>query len=518
VDQPFSLPGLLRTAAARWPNREAIACELGNRAISFAEFDAWSDRLAYALISRGVRPADVVAVMLPNRIEFPVLWLAILKAGATMTPINPSYRREDRNHLIAHSGAVAFVGEEAAVSSVEGDQDRLESLSWVATPEALSATPVAATGFALPPVHNYAAANIQYTSGTTGMPKGCVLSHAYWIRFGEAFIHHGPRLTDSDRILTAQAFSYADPQWNVVATLLSGAPLTILEKFSPGRFWRQVCSAGTTFFYCLGAMPTLMLKSSPSAFERAHNVRMIICSAIPPKRHDELEQRFGAPWFEAFGTTETGADLIVDPIEQADLVGSGSLGRPLPGKEARVLDAQGRALPPGEIGELVIRGVGMMEGYHADPEATAEAFRGGSYHTGDLVRQDASGRFSHVGRTKEMIRRGGENISAAEVEAVLQTHPDVVLAACVPVPDETYGEEIKAFVVLRPSDAPDHRAHIDMEALQNHVAARLARFKVPRYWEAVDAMPMTPSQRVIKPALIASDTVPPRGVDLAPRR
>lgn len=518
MDLPATLPDLLRSAAARWPDREAIACELGARTISFAEFDAWSDRLARALISRGVRPSDVVAVMLPNRIEFPVLWLAILKAGATMTPINTTYRQEDRNHLIAHSGAVAFIGEAAAVRSVDDDRDRLENLSWLATPEQLSATPDDPDAVALPPVHSYATANIQYTSGTTGMPKGCVLSHAYWIRFGAAFLHHGPRLTDSDRILTAQAFSYADPQWNVVATLLSGASLTILEKFSPSRFWQQVCAARTTFFYCLGAMPTLMLKSPPSTFERAHTVRMILCSAIPPQRHAELQERFGTPWFEAFGTTETGADLIVDPAEQAGLVGSGSLGRPVRGKEARVLDAEGRPLPQGEVGELALRGVGMMERYHADPEATAEAFRGGSYHTGDLVRQDAQGRFSYVGRTKDMIRRGGENISAAEVEAVLQTHPDVVLAACVPAPDETYGEEIKAFVVLRKPDVAGQGAAVGMEALQAHVAARLARFKVPRYWEAVDALPMTPSQRVIKPALVASDTRPPRGEDLAPRR
>lgn len=518
MDQPLSLPGLVRSAAARWPDREAIVCELGDHAISFVELDAWSDKLARTLVGRGVRPGDVVAVMLPNRIEFPVLWIAILKAGATMTPINPAYRREDRNHLITHSNAVAFIGEEAAVASVEADQGRLGSLAWVATPEALSTAPAYTGNLPLPRVHPHATANIQYTSGTTGMPKGCVLSHAYWLRFGEAFLHHGPRLTESDRILTAQAFSYADPQWNVVAALLSGASLTILEKFSPSRFWRQVCSARTTFFYCLGAMPTLMLKAPPSEFDRAHQVRLVVCSAIPPDRHGELEERFGAPWLEAFGTTETGADLIVDMSEHAALVGSGSLGRPVTGKEMRVLDVDGFPLPPGEVGELAIRGMGMMERYHADPEATARAFHGGSYHTGDLVRQDAEGRFSYVGRTKDMIRRGGENVAAAEVEAVLQSHPDVLLAACVPVPDDIYGEEIKAFVVLRPEGGSDGTDAPDMKALYDHVAERLARFKIPRYWEAVESLPMTPSERVIKPALIASETRPPGGVDLAGRR
>lgn len=514
MDQPLSLPDLVQSAATRWPDREAIFCELGNRAITFRELDAWSDRLAITLMDRGVRPGDVVSVMLPNRIEFPVLWLGILKAGATMTPINVSYRREDRNHLISHSNAVAFVGEAATVASVGDDRDAFPNLTWIATPEELesSGNPVAVR--ALPAVHPFSTANIQYTSGTTGMPKGCVLSHAYWVRFGQAFLHHGPRLTEHDRILTAQAFSYADPQWNVAAALASGASLTILEKFSPSRFWKQLGEARTTFFYCLGAMPTLLLKTPPSRFDRDHQVRLVVCSAIPPDRHKELEARFGAPWLEAFGTTETGADLIVDVEDHDALVGSGSLGRAVTGKEARVLDADGRPLPPGEVGELAIRGVGMMERYHNDPEATGLAFRNGSYHTGDLVRQDNDGRFSYVGRTKDMIRRGGENIAAAEVEAVLQSHPDVLLAACIPVPDDIFGEEIKAFVVVRKTEA----SAPDMKALYDHVAARLARFKIPRYWEAVESLPMTPSERVIKPALVAAETRPPRGIDLARRR
>ncbi|MDP1737981.1 MAG: AMP-binding protein [Caulobacter sp.] len=515
MDQPLSLPDLLRSAAARWPDQEAIACELGDRKISFGMLDAWSDRLAAVLIEKGVHPGDVVSVMLPNRIEFPVLWLGILKAGAIMTPINVSYRREDRNHLISHSNAVAFVGEAAAIASVENDRELFPKLVWVATPEELESSSHSVAVGGLPRVHPFSTANIQYTSGTTGMPKGCVLSHAYWVRFGQTFLHHGPRLTSQDRILTAQAFSYADPQWNVAAALASGASLTILEKFSPSRFWKQVGEARTTFFYCLGAMPTLLLKTPPSHLERDHQVRLVICSAIPPDRHRELEERFGMPWLEAFGTTETGADLIVDVEEHDALVGSGSLGCPVAGKEARIVDASGHPLPPGSVGELAIRGVGMMERYHDDPDATARTFRGGSYHTGDLAVQDAHGRFIYVGRTKDMIRRGGENVAAVEVEAVLQSHPDVLLAACVPVPDEIYGEEIKAFVVLRNGAEGDGASAADMKALYNHVAARLARFKIPRYWEAVASLPMTPSERVIKPALVASETRPPRGIDLA---
>jgi len=225
-------------------------------------------------------------------------------------------------------------------------------------------------------------------------------------------------------------------------------------------------------------------------------VRMVMCSAIPPGRHAEIEARWGAPWLEAFGMTETGGDLAVSMDEHDVLVGSGSLGRPMPDREARAVDDDDADVPDGAVGELVLRGPNMMDGYFKNEEATAALFRGGWLHTGDLVKRDAAGRFYYVGRKKEMIRRSGENISAAEVEETIASHPAVRMAACVPVPDDIRGEEVKAYVVLRDGAAAEPAE------LNAHCADRLAYFKVPRYWTFVDDLPRTPSERIAKHILV----------------
>lgn len=509
---PATIPELTAEAAHRWPDRPAITCELGNGTITFSELERRSTAIAGALVKRGVKPGDVVAVMLPNRLEFPLLWLAIIKAGAAMAPINVRYRDSDRNHILSHSGAVAFIAEGDNLRTLAGAHSLPPGLAWSADIETLVNEAAHSSQPELPLVMAHTTANIQYTSGTTGMPKGCVLSNNYWIRFGECFLRSGPRLTPEDRVLTAQPFSYADPQWNVIAALQSGASLTILEKFSPSRFWQQVCESQTTFFYCLGAMPSLMLQVPPSSFERDHKVRQVLCSGIPRDRHKELESRFACPWFEAFGTTETGGDLIVGPEEHDAALGTGAIGKPVPTKEARALGADGRPVKQGEVGQLAIRGLGMMDGYHSDPAATANAFMAGFYMTGDLVRQDNAGVFYYVGRTKDMIRRGGENIAAAEVEAAIESHPGVALAACIPVPDDIRGEEVKVFILFKKSAK---RQQPSMGELHEFVSQRIARFKVPRYWEAVEALPMTPSERVEKATLRANEPTPPRGEDFA---
>jgi carnitine-CoA ligase len=216
------------------------------------------------------------------------------------------------------------------------------------------------------------------------------------------------------------------------------------------------------------------------------------CSAIPPELHAEIEARWGVPWFEAFGMTETGINLAVTDEEHDELVGSGSLGRALPHCEVSVVDEEGGLLPPGELGEMRIRGLGMMEGYLDDPEATAAFFRDGWANTGDLVTMDERGRLFFRGRRKEMIRRGGENVSQAEVEFALRAHPDVLDCAVGPVPDAAMGEEGKAYVVTvrgRSADPP---------ALHGFLAEKLAAFKVPRYWEFREDLPRTPSERIAK--------------------
>jgi crotonobetaine/carnitine-CoA ligase len=206
------------------------------------------------------------------------------------------------------------------------------------------------------------------------------------------------------------------------------------------------------------------------------------------------------PWYEVYGMTETGGDIMVGPEEHDALVGSGSMGRAMPDREVRVVDSEDRPVPRGQAGEIVIRGPGLLDGYHQDPDATAAAFRNGWFHTGDVGRLSEEGLLYFVARRKDMIRRSGENIAAVEVEEVMKLHPAIAEAACLPVADDLRGEEILICVVLGPT-----AAEASPEELAAFCAERLANFKVPRYWNFRESLPHTPSERVAKGALLASE-------------
>ncbi|MBK1785453.1 ATP-dependent acyl-CoA ligase [Prauserella cavernicola] len=479
------LASLVTTAARRWPERTAWVFDATGQRLTFAEVDRRTDELASALAALGTTRGDRVAVMLRNQPEFPLLWLALAKLGAVLVPLNTGYRELDGAHVLAHSGARFVVTAPEFTELLTAIAPRT-SVERVLTPDELrpAGSPPAAPNAPELPV------NVQYTSGTTGAPKGCVLPHRYWTTLAEGLVTGFPHLGEDDVLLTAQPFHYVDPQWNVAAGLASGATLVVLDRFHPSTFWAKVREHGVTWFYCLGLMPTLLLRMPESPDDREHRVRAISASAIPRDLHAELERRWGVPWFEAFGMTETGGDLRVEPADHDELVGSGCIGTPTPSREAMIADEQGSPVPRGETGELLIRGVGLMHGYHDDPEATARAFRGGWFRTGDLASMDEHGRVFYAGRTRDMIRRSGENVSADEVERALLLHPAVRSAAVLAVPDALRGEEIKAFVVADGEPDP--------AGLAEFCAARLAYFKVPRYWTFVDSLPMTPSERVAK--------------------
>lgn len=499
-----TLGGLVAQAAARWPERTALLFDATGERLDFAELDARTNRLARTLAALGVRPGDRVAVMAANGPLFPVAWLGIAKAGAAMVPLNIAYRDDDAHHLLAHAGVVLALCDEARAPLLRRLAPTLRALRGLivdgtaapgetAWSEALGGPPAPALDLAAGPEQ---LANVQFTSGTTGLPKGCMLSHGYWTRLGALIAGPLVGLDERDVMLTAQPFSYIDPQWNLMAALSGGATLVVLERFRPSQYWAAVQRHRASFVYCLGAMPLMLLAQTPAADEREHRLRVVMCSGIPPDRHAELEARFGVPWREVFGTTETGADIMVHPRDAERLCGSGSIGHAMPHREARIVGNDGRPVPPGERGELLLRGTGMMDGYFGHAEATAKAFADGWYHTGDLARQGEGGELYIVGRLKDMIRRSGENISAAEVEQALTSHEAVLMAAVVSEPDPLRGEEVRAYVVLKPA-----LADTPLPQLASHLAKRLAPFKLPRYWCLCRELPFTPSERVAKHGL-----------------
>ena len=469
-----TLVDLLDRAATDHPQRPAWTFDLpeGGQRLSYADVAERTRRLAAGLAERGVGPGDRVGVMLGNTPEMPLTWLALMRLGAAMVPLNPRYRRDDVAHVLT----------DAAVRLVVARPQHHELLTSYATvvgPDALECP--GAEDLPAPTLTPETVGNVQYTSGTTGRPKGCLLDHAYWTTLGGSMLTEHPHLTSDDVLLTAQPFHYVDPQWNVVASLMAGAHLVVLDGFHPSTFWSKVREHQVTYFYSLASMPVLLLKMPTDPADRDHRVRAVQCSAIPPALHAALEERWGVPWTEAFGMTETGADIRVGAEEHAELVGSGSLGRPAAHREARIDDA----------GQLWLRGPGMMQGYLGHPSPFDED---GWFPTGDLARTDESGRLYLAGRLKDMIRRSGENVAAVEVEEVLLAHPAVHLAAVIGVPDEVRGEEVAAYVV-----APEASA----EELSSWCAERLAGFKVPSIWRFRDELPLTASLRVEKAALRA---------------
>jgi crotonobetaine/carnitine-CoA ligase len=494
---PSTLPEAVRRAAELWPDEIAWIFDLrdgpepeASATFTFAEVAAGVDRVARQLRSRGIRAGNRIGVLLHNRPEVALTWLAAARLGATVVPLGVKLRHGDAGWIIAKSRAVAVVTTQSLAAAIEpisvpvidiadlrGEPDDQQPLPEVHDPTDL--------------------VNVQFTSGTTGHPKGCQLSHRYWLYLATSLVTGFPRLTPHDRMLTPQAMSYMDPHWHIAASLVSGASVVVLDGFHPSSIWQRLREHEATYFYCVASMPVLMLTTPPHPQDRDHRVRIIQCSAIPPARHAELEERWGVPWFEVFGMTETGGDIHVTEVEHDDLVGSGSIGVAKPGREVRIVDGDGRECAAGEIGELLLRGPGMMSGYDDEPEATAAVFRGGWLHTGDLARRDEGGVITLVGRLKEVVRRAGENVAAREVEDTLLAHPAVRVAAVVAQPDEVRGEEVKAYLVL----TDDRDAQAAAAELGPFCAERIASFKVPRYWEVRDDLPRTPSERVAKPQL-----------------
>lgn len=496
---------LIEEAARKWGDKDGLIFDETNERISFREINQRVKRLSSVLNNEGISQGDKVALMLPNVPEFPLTWLAIGTIGATMVPMNTRYQAFDAAYVLRNS----------ETSLIVTTSEKVDMLTQIKNEEHLSYRIITidephqhADAFLLdllqssletPPevsIYPETLMNIQYTSGTTGFPKGCMLSQNYWLTIGKKIANSSFSTFDqNDVLLTAQPYYYMDPQWNTIAALVTGSTLVVLDRFSPSKFFGKIREHEVTFFYCLGSMPALLLKMPVSEEDRNHKLRLIGCSAIPSKLHKQLEERWGVRWFEIFGMTETGYDLSMTQEEHSQYIGSGALGRPASDREIRVVDEQDRPVTRGEVGELVLRGLGMMDGYFKNEEATMEAFKNGWFHTGDLVKQDEDGIYYYVSRKKDMIRRSGENISAVEVETAILKHKAVKMAACVPVEDEIRGEEVKVYLVSN-EDVCDEESHI--KELISQCEQNLGAFKIPRYWELKEDLPLTPSERVAK--------------------
>ncbi len=501
---PASTATLLDEAAAEVPERLAWRFIDSGEAATYREVQASVNRMASALHRLGVRKGTHVAVMVPNLPQFPLTWLAIGRLGAVMVPVNVSYTGRELDYIVNDGQAEYLVIFDEFLPTLD---------AMVKRPAALSDARVIVVGRARTGQQDWQALhdsgdpafkapeaiglddllNIQYTSGTTGFPKGVLQAQRYWIT--QSKINAFRDGLAYERILISTPFYYMDPQWLLLLSFHQRASAFIAAKQSTTRYTEWL----RTWKIQFSLMPAeVMFKNPPSPDDGDNEIRRVNVYGLRKEIHAAVEQRFNVNAREAFGMTELGSATYM-PLEVEDMTGSGSCGMQGAFRQCTVVGPEGKEVPRGEIGELVVSGSGILRGYFNKPEATKEAFHGDWFRTGDLFRQDERGYFFIVGRVKEMIRRSSENIPAREVEAVLKDMPEIVEAAVIGVPDDLRKEEVKACVILQPGLT---KTDVPPEAIIAHARRFLAPFKVPRYIEYRSEFPRTPSNKIRKPALI----------------
>ena len=506
----MNIRALVEHAADRNGEKPAIHFEHGRTLLSYRELNERVNQFANVFRSAGIQKKDHIAVMLPNRSEFPITWLALAKIGAVMVPVNIRYKTKDLQYILNDSDAGALVIQSDFSPVFREVQPQCPGIGQIFN------VGDKADDFGLPLLEmaNKASAelapcdlylddmlNIQYTSGTTGFPKGCMLTHEYWLTLGWTACRDPSRdFTEKDVFLSVQPFYYMDPQWQVIMTLTAGSTMVLAKKYSPSRYMDLVREYDVTC--SLAEAATLIYKQPESPLDREHRMNLALIFGFPPHLHKKFEERFNVTAREGFGMTEIGSCMRVNR-DDAKMTGSGSVGKPIRYREVHIVDGEGKGVPQGEIGELIVKGPGIFQGYYKKPKETAESFTGDWFHTGDLFRQDENGYYYIVGRKKDMIRRHGENISAVEVEEVIRTHPKILDAAVVPVPDEVSGEEVKAYVIPIPGESSQS---IAPQELGDFCLKRLAKFKVPRFVEYRENFPRSASQKIEKHKLVADKT------------
>ncbi|MBL8698107.1 MAG: acyl--CoA ligase [Alphaproteobacteria bacterium] len=502
---PANVPALLRETAAAKPDHVALDFFEAGDTLTYRQLEARVAALAAGLAAHGATKGTHVAVMLPNVIAFPITWLAIATLGAVMVPVNGAYTPREVTYVTEDSEASLLIIDEGflpTLDALERRPDRLpdERVIVLGTPRAgqhawQTVLDDGAKRSAPPPcpAGHDDLLNIQYTSGTTGFPKGCMLTHRYWLTIGKVNARRDGRVYE--RILAATPFFYMDPQWLMLMAFYQRGTLYVARRQSASRFMQWVREHRINFTL----FPEVAFKQPPHPLDTQNEIVRVNAYGLNKANHAALEERFDFVCREAFGMTEIGSGMFV-PMEATDMVGSGTCGTVVPFRETKVVDDDGNEVPPGVEGELLVRGPGILLGYWRKPEATAAAIdKQGWFRTGDVFRKDARGFHFIVGRKKDMIRRAGENIAAGEVEAVLRTMPQVAEAAAVPVPDDQRKEEVKVYLVLQPGVTRDQAPP---EAVLAHCERNLAKFKVPRYVAYIGALPKTASGKIAKHVLV----------------
>jgi crotonobetaine/carnitine-CoA ligase len=490
-----------------------------DRSWSYDDFKRDYLATAQLLVARGIGRGDRVGVMARNNIGHLLMLFACARIGAIMVPANPDLLAAEARYIFEHAGVSAVACDKNLLPVVREACQPLAPSPWfvlfegedIDAPDLMRLINEKPQGVLPAPAQADDTCVIIYTSGTTGFPKGAMHSQRNFVTSGEANVAR-LWLQPTERLLTVLPLFHVNALfYSLAGTLAAGATIIVAEKFSAGTFWQLAVDTGATqvnFILTIG----LILKARPrSEFRPEHKIRIVY--GARPEEEEYFREVFGIDnLINGFGMTEI-PGIICHPYHGERKPGSlGPVGcHPDPARpwaQCRIVDDNGVDLGPDQVGELWVKHPIVMKGYYRDPEQTRASFHGEWFMTGDLMRRDADGSFYFVTRKKDMIRRRGENIAGAEIDRVIESHPDVFEVAVVPVPSEMGEEEILAAVVARPG------ASVTAQGIAEWCAERLAAMKVPRFILFVDELPHTPTFKVAKHVLKSDPTLRSRAVDM----
>ena len=453
--------------AAHDPHGPAVADD--NSDLNNAELLQAVKRAAATLRRRGVSTGDVVAINLPNTVEFVVSMFAAWRLGAAVTPVNPSLSPQEVRYQLADAGAKVLIADELhQCEPAQADASRGNDASL---------------------------ALLIYTSGTTGRPKGVMLDHANLNAMCGSVID-GFRLTRADHsLLILPLFHVNGIVVGTLSPLLAGGRATVAGRFDSETFFARLERSRATYFSAVPTIYTMLCGLPDDVRPDTSSMRFAVCGAAPASVEllERFETRYGILIIEGYGLSEGTCASTANPLTGPRK--PGTVGLPLPGQTIRIVDSTGHPVPNGETGEVVIKGANVMRGYLNRPEETAKTIVDGWLHTGDIGRFDEDGYLILVDRAKDMIIRGGENIYPREIEVVVHQLPQIAEAAVVGRPDPTYGEVPVLYVSTHPDRA------VTAETIRDHIAGQLAKYKWPVDITILDGLPKNPVGKIDKPAL-----------------
>jgi long-chain acyl-CoA synthetase len=492
-----NLTSLLHQRVRENPQKQFLFSEADGRVFTYAEFEQVVNATAALLAAHDVARGDVVSLLMPNSVEYIIAYFACWQLGALAGPINSLLKEDETAYVINNSEAKAIVLGTEFRERIQNIRDQLPHLKSVITfddaAESTKMLPAADTE-ASPALTRDDEAIIIYTSGTTGKPKGCLLTHGNLIANARQ-ISQWLRFTNEDRLLTVMPLFHMNAvSVTTMSALYAGGSTVVSPKFSASRFWQIISDYQITSFGSVATMLSMLLSMYPDGVPAGLNtsqLRFAMCGSapVPAEVMQRFEETFNCLVIEGYGLSESTCRSTFNPPDKRRR--PGSCGLPI-GNEMRVVDEDDREVADGELGEIVLRGENILKGYYKNEAATADAFRNGWFHTGDVGYRDTDGFYYIVDRKSDMIIRGGENIYPREIDEVLYQHPAVAAAATVGIPDQLYGEEVAAFVVLQ-----EGREATEPELIA-HCQAHLADYKCPKSVRFVGDIPKGPTGKLLK--------------------